>query len=288
MNQNKTVSQILLEAKKSLKQSGAVSYALDAELLLMKVLDFAKVQLFTKDTAVLTQKQQERYEFLIEERKRGVPVQYLLGECEFMGLPFYVNESVLIPRADTEVLVETILNYYEKENFEKILDIGTGTGCIAISIAQNTDAQVYAVDISEKALETAQRNAKKNNVTVTFIKSNLFSSFSDYSYGTFDMIVSNPPYISTKEIETLMTEVKDFEPRLALDGGKDGLFFYQEIVKQSLKFLKEDGYLFFEIGCEQAKQVKKLMEWNHFKNIKVIKDLAGLDRVVCGKYKSEK
>lgn len=285
MNPNKTVSQILLEAKKSLKQSGAVSYALDAELLLMHILNFTKTQLFTKDIVVLTKEQQEKYEFLIEERKRGVPVQYLLGECEFMGLPFYVNESVLIPRADTEILVETVLEYHQKETFQTVLDIGTGTGCIAVSIAHYTNMQVYAVDINEKALKTAQKNAKKNHVTIEFIKSNLFSNFPESFYHTFDVIVSNPPYICTEEIETLMTEVKDFEPRLALDGGEDGLFFYHEIVKQSQKFLKENGYLFFEIGCEQAEQVKDIMDLNGFENIEIRKDLAGLDRVIVGRYK---
>lgn len=285
MNPNKTVSQILLEAKKSLKQSGAVSYALDAELLLMHILNFTKTQLFTKDIVVLTKEQQEKYEFLIEERKRGVPVQYLLGECEFMGLPFYVNESVLIPRADTEILVETVLEYHQKETFQTVLDIGTGTGCIAVSIAHYTNMQVYAVDINEKALKTAQKNAKKNHVTIEFIKSNLFSNFPESFYHTFDVIVSNPPYICTDEIETLMTEVKDFEPRLALDGGEDGLFFYHEIVKQSQKFLKENGYLFFEIGCEQAEQVKDIMDLNGFENIEIRKDLAGLDRVIVGRYK---
>lgn len=283
MNPNKTVSQILLEAKKSLKQSGAVSYALDAELLLMKVLNFTKTQLFTKDTVFLTKKEQEKYEFLIEKRKKGVPVQYLLGECEFMGLPFYVNESVLIPRPDTEILVETVLEYYQKEAFQKILDIGTGTGCIAVSIAHYTNMKVYAVDISENALKTAQKNAKINHVIIEFIKSNLFLSFPETFYHTFDVIVSNPPYICTEEIETLMTEVKDFEPRLALDGGKDGLFFYREIVENSQKFLKENGYLFFEIGCEQAEQVKEIMKLNGFGNIEIKKDLAGLDRVVLGK-----
>lgn len=285
MNPNKTVSQILLEAKKSLKQSGAVSYALDAELLLMHILNFTKTQLFTKDIVALTKEQQEKYEFLIEERKRGVPVQYLLGECEFMGLPFYVNESVLIPRADTEILVETVLEYHQKETFQTVLDIGTGTGCIAVSIAHYTNMQVYAVDINEKALKTAQKNAKKNHVTIEFIKSNLFSNFPESFYHTFDVIVSNPPYICTEEIETLMTEVKDFEPRLALDGGEDGLFFYHEIVKQSQKFLKENGYLFFEIGCEQAEQVKDIMDLNGFENIEIRKDLAGLDRVIVGRYK---
>ena len=287
MNPNKTVSQILLEAKKSLKQSGAVSYALDAELLLMKVLNFTKTELFTKDTVFLTKEEQENYEFLIEERKKGVPVQYLLGECEFMGLPFYVNESVLIPRPDTEILIETVLEYHKKKGFQKVLDIGTGTGCIAVSIAHYTNMQVYAVDISENALKTAQKNAQKNHVMIEFIKSNLFLSFSESFYHTFDIIVSNPPYICTEEIETLMTEVKDFEPRLALDGGKDGLFFYREIVEQSRKFLKEDGYLFFEIGCEQAEQVKNIMELSGFEEIEIKKDLAGLDRVIVGKYKQK-
>lgn len=287
MNPNKTVSQILLEAKKSLKQSGAVSYALDAELLLMKVLNFTKTELFTKDTIFLTKKEQEKYEFLIEERKKGVPVQYLLGECEFMGLPFYVNESVLIPRPDTEILVETVLEYYQKKSFQNILDIGTGTGCIAVSIAHYTNMQVYAVDISENALKMAQQNAKINHVNIEFIESNLFLSFPETFHHTFDVIVSNPPYICTEEIENLMTEVKDFEPRLALDGGKDGLFFYREIMEQSQKFLKKNGYLFFEIGWEQAEQVKEMMKLNGFENIEVRKDLAGLDRVILGKYRQK-
>jgi len=280
---NMNVEQALLFGKKQLKQYNIESYAIDAVLLLMKAMSFTKVQIYTNNHAILTQKQQKEYLYDLEQRVQGKPIQYITGVCEFMGLPFTVQEGVLIPRADTEILVETVLQYHGKEHFQNAIDVCTGTGCIAVSLAKYTDISLYGVDISEKALQTAQKNAQNNAVSVTWFQSDLFQNV-PISLAHFDCIVSNPPYIATKEIQTLMKSVKCFEPHLALDGGEDGIDFYRKIVQQSKQYLKKGAFLFFEIGYQQAKAVCNILNQNGFVNIAVHKDLAGLDRVVLGQY----
>lgn len=189
----------------------------------------------------------------------------------------------MIPRADTEILVETVLQYHEKEHFQNAIDICTGTGCIAVSLAKYTDISMYGVDISERALQIAKKNAQYHAVSVTWFQSDLFQNV-PMSLAHFDCIVSNPPYIATKEIQTLMNSVKCFEPHLALDGGKYGTDFYKKIAQQSKQYLKKGAFLFFEIGYQQAEAVCSILNQNGFDNIVVCKDLAGLDRVVLGQY----
>lgn len=193
-------------------------------------------------------------------------------------MDFIVDENVLIPRIDTEILVEKLIDEINSRSESvEVLDIGTGSGAIAITIAKETKAKVTAVDVSPKALEIAKRNAELNQVNVEFILSDLFENVG----GCFDIIVSNPPYIESAEIDKLMPEVKDFEPILALDGGETGLKFYEKIVNSAPKFLKSNGKLFFEIGYNQGESVPNLMK-GKFKNIKVIKDYSNNDRVVIG------
>ena len=216
-----------------------------------------------------------KYLIMLEKRVNDIPFAYIVGHKEFMKLDFVVNENVLIPRADTEMLVEEALKYRKN----KILDMCTGSGCIAISLAYYLEnkADMTAVDISEEALNVAKQNAKKNNVDVNFIQSDLFSNVNE----KYEMIVSNPPYIEREVIGNLQAEVQK-EPILALDGGISGLDFYERIIPEAKEHLNENGVLILEIGYDQAEKVQKLMSNSGYKNIRVIKDLNDNDRVLVG------
>jgi len=224
----------------------------------------------------LSQEEEDSVNEILKKRKNNIPLQYILEKAYFMGLEFKVNENVLIPQPDTEILVEQVLNNVTGK--EKIIDLCTGSGCIAISLKKNLeDCTITASDISDKALEVAQNNAELNNVKIILKKSNLFENIVE----KFDIIVSNPPYIATDTIPTLSKEVQN-EPVLALDGGVDGLDFYRKIIELSRDYLNNNGKIFLEIGYDQADEVKKLFEENKYKNIEVIKDYGGNDRVVKG------
>ena len=218
------------------------------------------------------------YEFIsrIEKRKKHIPLQYIINKQNFYGLDLYVNESVLIPRYDTENIVDCIVKDFEGSKDISVLDLCTGSGCIAISLKKNGFEKVFALDISDKALEVAKHNAYIHNADITFIKSDLYKELPNDI--RFDLIVSNPPYIRTGEIEKLDDEVKDFEPKLALDGGKDGLDFYKKILNLSKDFINKNGSLYFEIGYDQAKDVGDIAKKEGYYNIKIIKDLSGKDR----------
>lgn len=218
---------------------------------------------------------------IVELRLKHIPLDHILGKSNFMGRNFKVNEHVLIPRLDTEVLVETVISRINTCGSKSVLDIGTGSGIIAETIALETDAKVTAVDISQDALNIAKENAKNLNADVTFLKSDLFENLADQK---FDLIVSNPPYIETDVIKTLQEEVKDYEPHIALDGGTDGLDFYKKIINEASKHLTKKGYIFFEIGYNQANAVSELLKSN-FDDIKVLKDYEENDRVVYAKLK---
>ena len=222
----------------------------------------------------------QRFQGLTRQRCRRIPLQYLTGEQEFMGLSFQVNSHVLIPRQDTEVLVEEALKVIRPG--QRVLDLCTGSGCIAVSLKSFCpQAEVTGCDISGEALAVARENSERNGADVTFLESDLFFKIR----GTYDVIVSNPPYIKSAVIPTLMPEVRDFEPMGALDGSEDGLYFYREIVKQGVSYLVPGGYLLFEIGYDQGEAVSSMMRENNFEEIAVISDLAGFDRVVKGRRK---
>lgn len=226
----------------------------------------------------ITAEQQKEYEIALKKRAEHIPLQYITGEQEFMGLKFKVNSNVLIPRQDTEVLVEEALKRIQPGM--RVLDMCTGSGCIAVSIAKNVPhIEMQAVDISKQALNVAKDNAKLNEVSVEFERSDLF----DNVMGKYDVIVSNPPYIPTSEIPKLMPEVGSFEPVEALDGKEDGLYFYRRIVAECKEYLNPDGMIFFEIGYEQGADVSALLQEAGFSQVSVVKDLAHLDRVVFGK-----
>ncbi len=253
----------------------------EAEQIVTHILGISRTELITNPRRTVTDDEVKRVDETAARRAGGEPLQYILGETEFMSLPFKVNRSTLIPRSDTETLVEHVLEHMNGKACE-ILDVGAGTGCIGISLTHyNQNARVTELDISFDALNTARENAEINGVSdrTEFIKADILNEIPD---GAYDIIVSNPPYIETAVIGTLQTEVKDYEPISALDGGEDGLTFYRRISEIAPKMLKKGGLLAFEIGFDQGESVKKLMEKN-FKDVRIIKDLCGNDRVVSGR-----
>ena len=226
----------------------------------------------------ITAEQQKEYEIALKKRAEHIPLQYITGEQEFMGLKFKVNSNVLIPRQDTETLVEEALKVIKPGM--KVMDMCTGSGCVLISILKNAhDVEGIGYDISKQAINVAKENAKFNEVPAVFERSDLFE---DVVENDFDVIVSNPPYIPTDLVATLMPEVSQFEPREALDGKGDGLYFYSKILEQCKNYMKQDGYILFEIGCEQGDAVSTMMRLAGFSEVHVIKDLARNDRVVMG------
>ncbi len=273
----------------------------DARLLLEFVCGTDRNTLLAHGDREVTAEQEDAYRKLLERRSRHVPLQHLTGTQNFMGLEFAVNEQVLIPRQDTEILAEEALR--NLHDGMEVLDLCTGTGCILISLLHySNDCLGVGADISEEALRVARGNAERllgiravqglpeasgerggapvpsEGKHIHFVQGDLFENVD----GKFDMIVSNPPYIQSEVIDTLMPEVRDYEPRLALDGGRDGLLFYRRILEGSSRYLRKGGMLFFEIGYDQGEAVCRLMEEAGFLEVRVIKDYGGLDRVVSG------
>ena len=252
---------------------------LDAWYLLEYATGMSRTMYYLHMDEEMDAEQVTMYKEYIAMRAHHIPLQHITGVQEFMGLTFHVNEHVLIPRQDTEVLVESVLHIMEPGM--NILDMCTGSGCILISLLKlGANSTGVGVDISKKALDVAKENAEKMGVDAKFLQSDLFSEVD----GRYDVIVSNPPYIRTEVIEELAEEVKFHDPCLALDGKEDGLFFYRNIVKESPNYLKVNGKLYFEIGYDQGEAVRTLMEEAGFREVTVKKDLAGLDRVVFGVY----
>lgn len=269
----------------ALVEAGIEEAALDARLLLEYVCNTDRNYLLVHGDNEVAAEHEEAYLQKITMRAKRLPLQQITGVQNFMGLDFRVNEHVLIPRQDTEILVEEVLR--QMSDGSKILDMCTGSGCILISLLYyNNWCEGVGADISVKALEVAEDNAtqllggKSTQSVYRFVESNLFENLD----GQFDIIVSNPPYIRSDVIETLMPEVKEHEPRQALDGSSDGLYFYRRIVEESGRFLKHGGMLYFEIGYDQGAEVSEIMTKKGFADIQIVKDYAGLDRVVYGRW----
>ncbi len=272
-----TFREAMCFGEEKLNTAGIVDAKSDAWLLLTYVCKIDRTFYYVHMDEAMDPELLAEYEAILNKRAEHVPLQYITGEQEFMGIPFHVNESVLIPRQDTETLVEEALKLIRPGM--KVLDMCTGSGCILISVLKNVvDVEGYGYDISKQAINVAKENAKLNNVNAIFERSDLFEEVVD----TFDVIVSNPPYIPTDVIGGLMPEVAVYEPIQALDGKEDGLHFYRCIVKDALEFLKPEGKLLFEIGHDQGEAVSMLMREAGYKDVHVVKDLAGNDRVVIG------
>jgi release factor glutamine methyltransferase len=268
------------KGEEKLNNAGIADASLDARLLLESVCGTDHNTLLSHGDMEVSSENESAYLELIAKREERIPVAYILGNAEFMGIEFDVTGDVLIPNQDTETLAEEALRYLH--DGMNILDLCTGSGCIALSLLRySNDTKATGTDMSDKALEVAAHNAQKLGLEDRFsvVKADIFPEASDVKY---DIIVSNPPYIPTAVIETLEPEVKTFEPYMALDGSEDGLVFYRRIVPGAKEYLYKSGYLFLEIGYDQGEAVKSLMEENGYKDVQVIKDLGGNDRVVSG------
>ncbi len=262
------------EAISCLCEAGITDYEIDAGYLMEYVTGMNYAGYFLHKNDSMPIEQYEKYREVVQKRKMRIPLQHITGEQEFMGLMFRVSSDVLVPRQDTETLVEHVLPYVKGKS---VLDMCTGSGCIAVSLKKLGDAAVCeAADLSEKALKIASYNIAHNNVEVTLIQSDMFENI----HKKYDMIVSNPPYIPKKVIEELEPEVKEHEPYMALEGGDDGLSFYRILSKEAKNYLRESGRLVMEIGYDQAQAVTDLLIQEGYQNVEVIKDLSGNDRVV--------
>ncbi len=266
--------------KEQLQKAGITDAELDARLLLEFICHTDRNALYAHGDQEIEDEKMQDFLQLIEKRAVHIPLQHLTGEQNFMGLDFLVNEHVLIPRQDTEILVEEIMR--DLHDGIRILDMCTGSGCILLSLLHySNDCSGVGADVSEDALAVARQNADRlAEKQAVFIQSDLFEKVE----GSFDLIVSNPPYIRSQEIAGLMPEVREHEPHLALDGKDDGLHFYREIIKGAMPHLKRGGQLFFEIGYDQGEAVQALLAANGYTEIAVVKDYAGLDRVVYGTF----
>lgn len=269
---------------RTLQAAGIEEAALDARLLLEAVCGTDRNNLLVHGEQPVAPEAEEKYLNWIRQRAEHIPLQQLTGEQGFMGLTFSVNEHVLIPRQDTEILVEEVLK--ELHDGMRVLDMCTGSGCILLSLLHySNDCEGLGVDLSAEALEVAGRNVLKvltpeKAEHAHFLQSDLFEKVE----GKFEIIVSNPPYIASAEVEKLMPEVRDHEPRMALDGTEDGLYFYRRIIEEAGKHLVSSGMLFFEIGYDQGQAVSELMRTEGYCDVQVVQDYAGLDRVVFGTY----
>lgn len=285
-----SIRDLINEGVNKLETAKIASPLLDVQLLLCHVLEVDKVFLYCHMNDTIDLRKAEEFNKLLEKRYKGCPLQYIINKQEFMGLDFYVDENVLIPRPDTEILVEKILEIMKGENFIKkrsinIADIGSGSGAIGLSLAKyETRCKVHSVDISENALKITASNSESLEVKqrVKLYKGDMLSPLLNKELEkSFDIIVSNPPYIPSDDIDSLQIEVSKYEPRLALDGGLDGLEYYRQIINTSPKLLAKNGVLAFEIGWNQGEDLKKLLkETGEYKDVEIIKDLANLDRVV--------
>ena len=272
-----TYGEALRQGTEYLQECGIEEASVDAWYLMEYCCKMTRTRYLMEKMSEIPEEQHREYQELLKRRGTHIPLQHITGEQEFMGLTFLVNDQVLVPRQDTEILVEEALKVLKPGM--RVLDMCTGSGCIIISLLKYCQGlEGHAVDLSAGALEVAAANAKKQEVAVNFRQSDLFEQVEE----KFHVIVSNPPYIPTDVIEHLMEEVRFHDPMMALDGKEDGLYFYREIIKVSHLYLEKEGWLMFEIGSDQGEAVANLMKEAKYTRVRVIKDLAGHDRVVVG------
>lgn len=278
------IQQLLFSGYEILKQQNIESYMLDCQLMLGKVLKLDRMSIIVNRDMEVSKDEAEKYFQLVDKRKEKMPLKYITEETEFMGISFYIKEGVLIPRPDTEILVEEVIKEITNWSFKNICDVCCGSGAIGLSIANLLKfTTVHCFDIAKEAEEVTKKNIQLLELQnrVKFIRSDLLDSaiLNEFKY---DVIVSNPPYIRTEVIPTLMEDVKDYEPYIALCGGEDGLDFYRKITVQSRQVLKTGGVLAYEIGYDQANEVEEILVSNGYSNVKTVKDLAANDRIVLG------
>lgn len=274
-----TLRELLRWGEERLEQAGVPEVRTDAWELLEFSLGIEKSYYFMHENDKIKDEQQNAYHKVLLQREQRIPLQHIIGSAWFMGYEFYVNENVLTPRFDTEILVDQVSKWIKPGM--QILDMCTGSGCILLSLLkmfQQDNVKGLGVDISPKALEVAEKNKERLGVTAEFAESDLYSNVK----GVYDIIVSNPPYIPTKELKDLMPEVRDHEPWLALDGKEDGLYFYRKIVAQAENYLKPEGWLCLEIGYDQGEALRQMLKEAGYDKVQIVKDLAGLDRVAFG------
>lgn len=280
-----TIMESMKKGMIELKNSNIESPKLKSRLLMQFIVNKTRQYVIVNDMKELNLNEERRYFEAISKMRKGIPLEHITHQKEFMKLNFFVNENVLIPRQDTEILVEEVIKIAQKTNAKKILDLCTGSGAIAISLAKYLpESEITAIDISNDALKIAKKNAINNHVEnqITFINSDMFTNLNKEK---FDIIVSNPPYIRREVIEQLDEQVKN-EPYIALDGGEDGLYFYRKIIKESYEYLKYNGYICLEIGFDQKIDVIELIENEEkFDNTYSKKDLYGMDRIIITRMK---
>ena len=283
------IEELLLEGLNELRLKKDINAQLEVRLILSHILKVDKSYLYGHSDLDVSEEIVGRFRKIIKMRKKGKPIAYILKEKEFMGMDLYVEEGVLIPRGDTEIIVEYIIEYinntFSLDSFN-LLDIGIGSGAISLAIARHfPNGDIYGIDIFEKPLDVAEKNRQNLELkNVQFIKSDLFSSLDkNVFHNFFDIIVSNPPYIPEQDIEELEEDVRGFEPKEALSGGEDGLDFYRDITKEAGLYLKEHGLLVYEIGYNQAKSVESILKNHGYKNIEKKNDLEDRNRLIAGK-----
>ena len=290
-----TIREVLINIRERLQNAGIEDFEYESWAFLDWKLHIDRAEFYMNPNGEVKEELLAELESVLKQREQRVPLQYLMGECEFMGYDFYVDERVLIPRQDTETLVEEALKHLGDVEKPEILDMCTGSGCILLSLLlERQDACGTGVDVSPEALEVAKKNAGilKVENRADFVESDLFSApyFCEKGgkdSGKYDILISNPPYIATEEIETLMEEVRLHDPRKALDGMEDGLYFYRKITAEAGRYLKPGGWLLYEIGCTQGEAVSTMMKAAGFTGVQIVKDLPGLDRVVLGQKQEE-
>lgn len=270
--------EILQMAKSELRDNGIPNFDSDCEFLLANLMGIGRCEL--RGDMEITHSIVSQYSELISRRARHEPMDSLIGFTEFMGLKIPFSVYTLSPRQETEIMVDSIVRENCQNHNLRILDMCTGSGCIGLALKKHLDAEVTLADISDEALKECRYNADINNTKVEIVKSDLFDSIS----GTFDIIVSNPPYIPSEDINELEKEVLEYDPIISLDGGEDGLDFYRKIIERAPKFLKDDGLIYLEFGVGQSEYIASLMRAN-FDNIEIVKDYSGLDRYIKGKKK---
>jgi release factor glutamine methyltransferase len=282
-----TVLEVIKLSTEYLQKKGVESPRANAEILLAEILKCKRLELYLSFDKPLAENEVQIYREVIRKRGLRIPLQYIVGNVEFYGLKLIVNEQVLIPRPETELLVEKIINESDKSANLKILDIGSGSGNISLSISKNLqNSKVIGIDLSERALEVAKLNAELNTLQER-VEFRLFDIMKDdlNSLGKYDLIVSNPPYVSENDYQNLEPELKNYEPKIALSDNSNGVSFYKRIIEVSDQILNKPGKIYFELGMGQSKQVQNLFEQKWFSNITVTKDYSGIDRIICGELK---